>query len=168
MSKPGRIEPVCLSGFACLIALSSTAFAGEPVSFAGDYGHGATHEADQVVWRVQEAGTTWRFTSGDGKVVAAHRLGKQGRAAFWSRMGWPVDSSHDADCLTWGEKPASLDDLLADAPPAPASPGDDYGAGVLCHVPSSTRARIDWLAGNDSDWFYYDPMAGVMETRRLR
>ena len=154
---------------ACLLVTASAALAREPDSFAGDYGHGATHDADEVVWRVQEAGTGWRLTStGDGEVVAAHRLGKQGRAAFWSRMGWPVDSSHDASCLTWGEKPASLDDLLADAPPAPAPPGDDYGQGLLCHVPPTARARIDWLAGNASDWFYYDPMAGVMETRRLR
>lgn len=154
---------------ASLVALSSNAFAAEPVSFAGDYGHGATHDADEVVWRVQDVGTGWRLTStGDGEVVDAHRLGKQGRAAFWSRMGWPVDSSHDADCLTWREKPASLDDLLADAPPAPSPPGNDYGAGVLCHVPPTARARIGWLDGNSSDWFYYDAVAGVMEARRLR
>jgi len=143
--------------------------ANESLSFAGDYGHGATHDANDVVWRVQDMGDGWRLTStGDGKVVDAHRLGERGRAAFWSRMAWPVDSSRDAECLTWGRKPASLDDLLADAPPAPAPPGDDYGEGVLCHVPSTARARIDWLAGNTSDWFYYDTVAGVMDVRRLR
>lgn len=154
---------------ACLLALSPLAGAGEPVSFAGDYGHGATHDANEVVWRVQDAEAGWRLTStGDGEVVDARRLGPRGRAAFWTRMGWPVDSSDGADCLTWGEKPASLDDLLADTPPTPAAPGDDYGLGVLCHVPPTQRARIDWLAGNGSDWFYYDTMAGVMELRRLR
>ena len=25
-----------------------------------------------------------------------------------------------------------------------------------------------WIADNASDWFYYDPIAGVMEVRRLR
>ncbi len=153
----------------CLLALSPVALASEPVSFAGDYGHGATHDADEVVWRVQEADAGWRLTStGNGEISDAQRLGVRGRAAFWSRMGWPVESSHEADCLSWGKKPASLEDLLADAPPAPSAPGDDYGRGVLCHVPPTARARIDWLAGNDSDWFYYDPMAGVMEARRLR
>jgi hypothetical protein len=39
---------------------------------------------------------------------------------------------------------------------------------VLCHVPSRDRACIDWRAGNASDGFYYDPVAGVMEVRRLR
>lgn len=159
-----------LVGFACLIALSSTAVAGEPASFAGDYGHGATHEADEVVWRVQEAGTAWRLTStGDGEVVDARRLGQHGREAFWNRMGWPADSSRDADCLTWGEKPASLDDLLADTPPAPVAAGeDDYGLGVLCRVPLAARIRTGWLGDQASDWFYYDPVAGVMEARRLR
>jgi len=153
----------------CLLALSPAAWASEPAPFAGDYGHDVTREADEVVWRVQQADTGWRLIStGDGEVIDAHRLGPRGREAFWTRMGWPVDSSNDADCLTWGKKPASLDDLFADAPPAPAAPGDDYGLGVLCHVPSATRARIDWLAGNASDWFYYDPVAGVMDIRRLR
>lgn len=152
-----------------LVGLSSSAFAGEPMSFAGEYGHGATRDADEVVWRVQDVGTGWRLTStGDGEVVEAHRLGERGRAAFWDRMGWPNDTSRDADCLTWGRKPASLDDLFADAPPAPSPPGDDYGEGVLCHVPPIARARIDWLDDNGSDWFYYDPIAGVMEARRLR
>ena len=155
--------------FLCLIALSPLASAGEPRSFAGDYGHDATHDADEVVWRVQEAGDAWRLTStGDGEVVDAHRLGERGRVAFWTRMGWPVDSSQDADCLSWGEKPASLEDLFADAPASRTATGDDYGLGVLCHVPSPARARIDWLSGNGSDWFYYDAMLGVMEVRRLR
>ena len=62
----------------------------------------------------------------------------------------------------------SLQDLLADTPPAPLAAADDYGLGVLCHVPAPARSRIDWLAGNASDWFYYDPVAGVMEVRWLR
>jgi hypothetical protein len=169
MSKPGRTEPVRLSLLLGVLALSPAASAGEPVSFAGDYGHGATHDPDEVVWRVQDADAGWRLTStGDGEVVDAYRLAARGREAFWRRMGWPADSSAAADCLTWGDRPASLDDLLADTPPAPAAPGDDGGLGVLCHVPPTARARIDWLAGNGSDWFYYDPMAGVMEVRRLR
>ncbi|MFC6186103.1 hypothetical protein [Pseudoxanthomonas japonensis] len=154
---------------ACLLVPASVALAGEPASFAGDYGHGATHDADEVVWRVQDTGTGWRLTStGDGGVVDAHRLDRQGRTAFWNRMGWPADSSRDADCLTWGEKPASLDDLLADTPPAPVAAGGDYGLGVLCRVPLAARIQTGWLGDQASDWFYYDPVAGVMEARRLR
>lgn len=133
---------------ACLLVTASAALAREPDSFAGDYGHGATHDAGEVVWRVQEAGTGWRLTStGDGEVVAAHRLGKQGRAAFWSRMGWPVDSSHDASCLTWGEKPASLDDLLADAPPTLPRPATTMARACSAMYPRRrVRASTGWPA----------------------
>lgn len=153
----------------CLLALSPAAWAAPPTPFAGEYGHGATHDADETVWVVQAVDTQWRLTrTGDGETVQAHRLGQRGREAFWTRMGWPAESSEDADCLSWGEKPASLEDLLADRPAKDVAPGDDYGLGVLCHVPASARSRIDWLADNASDWFYYDAVAGVMEARRLR
>lgn len=152
-----------------LLLLAPSVQAAPPVPFAGQYGHGATADSDEVVWSVQGEAPSWRLTrTADDEQVDAQRLGARGRAAFWTRMDWPVDSSADADCLTWGEKPASLQDLLADTPPTPLAAGDDYGLGVLCHVPASARSRIDWLAGNASDWFYYDPIAGVMEVRRLR
>ncbi len=155
-----------------LLALPLSALASGPAPFAGRYGHDATASADDVVWIVQAAGAQWRVVlATDGEIAPAQRLLMRGRAAFWARMGWPTDSSADADCLSWGEKPGSLDDLLedlrADTPPAPPAPGEDHGHAVLCHVPPAARARIDWIADNASDWFYYDPMAGVMEVRRL-
>ncbi|MCH6483282.1 hypothetical protein MMG85_06840 [Pseudoxanthomonas sp. LH2527] len=152
-----------------LLLLAPSAQAVPPAPFAGQYGHGATADSDEVVWSVQGEAPSWRLTrTADDEQVDAQRMRARGREAFWTRMDWPVDSSTDADCLTWGEKPASLQDLLADTPPAPLAAGDDYGLGVLCHVPAPARSRIDWLAGNASDWFYYDPVAGVMEVRRLR
>nr|WP_298134124.1 hypothetical protein [uncultured Pseudoxanthomonas sp.] len=152
-----------------LLLLAPTTQAAPPAPFTGQYGHGATADRDEVVWIVQGEAPSWRLTrTTDEEQVDAQRMGARGREAFWTRMDWPADSSTDADCLTWGEKPASLQDLLADTPPAPVATGDDYGLGVLCHVPASARARIDWLAANASDWFYYDPVAGVMEVRRLR
>ena len=51
---------------------------------------------------------------------------------------------------------------------AAAAPGEEAGLGVLCRVPPASRARIDWLASHAGDWFYYDPIAGVMGVRRLR
>ena len=152
-----------------LLLLAPTTQPAPPAPFTGQYGHGATADRNEVVWSVQGEAPSWRLTrTADDEQVDARRMGARGREAFWTRMDWPADSSTDADCLTWGEKPASLQDLLADTPPAPVATGDDYGLGVLCHVPASARARIDWLAGNASDWFYYDPVAGVMEVRRLR
>ncbi|WP_062352273.1 hypothetical protein [Pseudoxanthomonas mexicana] len=153
----------------CLLASASFARASEPATFAGHYGHGATHDADEVVWTVEALGGHWRIVrTADGEAHDAHRLQARGREAFWTRMGWPADSSADADCMSWGQKPASLDDLLADTPPAAAAAGEDYGLGVLCRVPLAARIKTGWLGGQASDWFYYDPIAGVMELKRLR
>lgn len=142
--------------------------AGEPPAFAGRYGHDATALPDDVVWIVQQAGDRWRVMQvGDGSTSDAHRLQRRGRDAFWARMDWPEGTGTDADCLSWGEKPGSLQDLLSEAPPAPSAPGEDYGHALLCHVPQPSRARIAWLADNTSDWFYYDPVFGVIEVRAL-
>lgn len=155
-----------------LLALSTyPAFviAGDADRFAGDYGHDATATVDDVVWTVEAVGDHWRIVrTADGEAHAAHRLQARGRATFWDRMGWPADTATDADCLSWGEKPASLADLLTDTPAAAAAPGEEAGLGVLCRVPPASRARIDWLASHAGDWFYYDPIAGVMGVRRLR
>ena len=155
-----------------LLALSACpaiVIAGDADRFAGDYGHDATATADEVVWTVVAVGDQWRIVrTADGEAQAAHRLQARGRATFWDRMGWPADTATDADCLSWGEKPASLADLLADPPNSATAPGDEAGLGVLCHVPPASRARIEWLASHAGDWFYYDPVAGVMDVRRLR
>lgn len=156
----------CLLVMFC--ALLPSAWAGPSLSFAGRYGHTATASLEDVVWIVEEDGARWRITrTTDDEVALAQRLSAHGRAAFWSRMGWPDATSTGADCLTWGDKPGSLADLLADTPPVPAPSGDDYGHAVLCHLSPEARAGIDWLASNTSAWFYYDPMAGVMEAHRL-
>ena len=152
-----------------LLASSFPTLAGDAAPFAGDYGHDATASADDVVWSVEAVGAYWRVVrTADGDAHDAHRLQAPGRMKFWDRMGWPTDTAADADCLSWGEKPSSLEDLLSDTPPVAAAPGDDYGLGLLCHVPPASRSRIDWLANHPSDWFYYDPVAGVMAVRRLR
>ena len=39
-------------------------------------------------------------------------LGERGRAAFWEKMSWPVDSSVAATCLSWGKAPLTLESLL--------------------------------------------------------
>jgi hypothetical protein len=147
----------------------SFAEAGGQPAFVGTYGHGATALPDDVVWIVQQAGDHWRVVQvADGAASDAHRLQRRGRDAFWARMDWPEGTGAEADCLSWGEKPGSLEDLLSDVPPVPSAPGEDYGHALLCHVPQPSRARIAWLADNTSDWFYYDPVFGVIEVRALR
>lgn len=151
-----------------LLALSP-AEAQDVDRFAGRYGHGATASVDDTVWIVERGREAWQVRlAANGESADARRLTAKGRAGFWDRMMWPVATASDADCLTWGGKPASLADVLADAPASAAATGDDYGNALLCHVPAMARARIDWLSANGTDWFYYDPMFGVMEVHPLR
>ena len=132
-----RLPPWWFALPALAFAVSALARAGEPDPFTGQYGHGATDNPDEVVWIVQPQGAHWRITrTSDDDRVDAHPLAARGREAFWARMDWPAGSSADADCLTWGEKPASLADLLADAPPSPAAAATGLLTEISISLPS--------------------------------
>jgi len=158
--------------FAGLTLLAAAAAAAQSEGFAGDYRHTMTARPDEAVWQVRARDGGWELTTtGDGERVAAHRLEAAGRAAFWKAMQWPTDTSAGADCLSWGTRPRSLMDVLADegeAPKESPAPGTDYGFGVLCRVDRAQRPRIDALADQHGDWFFYDPVLGVTEAVRLR
>lgn len=139
--------------------------AGERLS--GRYGHDYTQPADEPVWAISQDADGWHaLTLGDGERSVARRIGPAARAAFWDAMAWPADTAATADCLSWGERMPALSDLLDEETP-PTDPRGSYGTSVLCHVPGEARAGIDTLAGNASDWFYYDPMLGLMQINRL-
>ncbi|WP_155419470.1 hypothetical protein [Chromobacterium subtsugae] len=74
--------------------------------------------------------------------VLLHSLSAEERAVFWQKMGWPAAGSAAAQC---------------------ASNGDD----LFCQVPKRVRAGIAWLKDNESDFFYYSEIGGVMEISRL-
>lgn len=146
--------------------------------FAGHYGHGYSEPADAPVWDVQARGDGYSVTTlGDGETASAHVADADARARFWERMLWPADTAGAARCLSWGAPMPgtlgdALDTLLAEDTPNTATastdtpPAAQLGSSLLCEVPATTRARIDWLAGNASDWFYYDPLLGVTEVVR--
>lgn len=167
------LASTCLIGMA---AAKANVDAGDDAEFSGRYGHAMTASSDEVVWTIDAEGGGWRVsmagdTPAETTVASAHPLGAAGRAAFWRKMLWPEAGSRQARCLSWGEAPAGLSDLL-DAlegkPPAiETAPADRIGASVLCRVPADARRDIGWIAGNASDWFYYDSVFGVMEIQRL-
>ncbi len=135
--------------------------------FSGRYGHDASEPAYEPVWEVRRAGEGWQAGAVEaGEFADAYRISPAGRRAFWEKMNWPAATSADADCLSWGDAPPDLMDLLEDKPPAARA--DTFGNALICHVPVASRQAIDWLAGHAEDWFYYDPMAGVMDVRQLR
>lgn len=154
---------------ASLLSVPLCAFAEPPADdrLSGRYGHEYSQPASAPVWAISEKADGWHaLTLGDGASTAAYRLNPAGRSAFWEAMSWPTDASASADCLSWGEPEPNLSDLLGEKT-APADPRDAYGSSVLCHVPSKARQSVEWLKGNSSDWFYYDPMMGVIRIERL-
>ncbi|RZA34063.1 MAG: hypothetical protein EOP92_17600 [Lysobacteraceae bacterium] len=149
-----------------LLVATIPASAADPDVLAGRYGHDVSEPAYQPVWEVIHEGGRWQARNvGDDDYSVAYRMSGVGRRAFWEKMGWPLASADTADCVSWGDAPASLVDMLEEA--IPVTGADTYGLALVCHVPPATRAQIDWLRASAEDWFYYDPMAGVMEVRRL-
>ncbi|KAF1719293.1 hypothetical protein [Pseudoxanthomonas wuyuanensis] len=152
---------------ALTLALASAAGAQE-VDFAGRYGHDYTANADEPVWEVRSEGEGWSAQSlAEPELHPAYRLTLQGRERFWRKMHWPEGTAAAAECLSWGQPPLSLEDLLDErVPPGPQQ--DGFGESLLCRLPAQVRRDIDWLSGNEQDWFYYDSVAGVLEVKPLR
>lgn len=155
-----------------LLLTASMALSAE-TELAGRYTHDYTEPADEPVWQVERIGDGFSIeTLADADRQPAWPLDGDGRAAFWDRMTWPVATARDAQCITWGEAPLLLADLLAmpedgAAAKAKPAPGSKLGAGVLCRVARVARERISWLSDHESDHFYFDSFLGVMEVRRL-
>ena len=162
MDLPGlRLSLCVLCGLWLLPAHAS-----QPL--VGGYTHTHAEPDESPVWNITHDGNHYDAqTVADGEHVQAWLLSERGRAAFWERMSWPVASSATAVCLSWGTAPLTLQALL-EPETTPEPPGEDrVGASVLCQVQAADKARLDWLAGYQSDYFYYDPLFGVTESRAL-
>ena len=142
------------------------AHAAQPL--VGGYSHGHVASGESPVWNITHDGEQYDAeTVADAEHAQAWLLGESGRAAFWEKMSWPVESSVGAACLTWGTAPLTLHALL-EPETTPEPPSEDrVGASVLCQVQAADKAKIDWLADYQSDYFYYDPLFGVTEIRAL-
>ena len=160
MRRYGRLTGVALLAMPTLIA------AMEPDPLGGRYGHEFSEPAYAAVWEVRRVGAGWQAgTVADDTYSAAHEMSPAARRAFWEKMGWLAATSTEADCVTWGEAPLSLTDMLEGKPVATGP--DAFGSDLVCHVPAHVRKDIDWLADSSEDWFFYNPVAGVMEVRRV-
>jgi hypothetical protein len=128
----------------CLYALVGTASAStDPL--VGSFTHDFTRVKNDPVWTVKKTGSVWQVRlHGANATVQARPATNAERAAFWEQMWWPADKAKEAQCLRVEEQ-------------SPA---------MICYVHGSTRAGIDALSKNKSDYFYFDPMGGLMEIRR--
>jgi hypothetical protein len=120
----------------CLYALVGSASAGlDPL--VGSFTHDFTRVKNDAVWTVKKTGSAWQVrVHGSNETVRARPATKAERAAFWDQMWWPADKASDAQCLRVEEQ----------------------SQGLMCYVHGSTRAGIDALSKNKSDYFYFDPM----------
>ncbi|GAB2523181.1 hypothetical protein [Lysobacter humi (ex Lee et al. 2017)] len=134
---------------AALLALPVSAGAAVP---AGDYTHDFTEPANAVVWSVMRGAGGVVVRDASGTLHRASDMDASARMALWTRLDWPADTVHEAQCIRWSQ--AADPDALA-----PWS--------HLCEVPAAARARIAWIAGHASDSLYYDEALGVMEIRRI-
>ena len=142
------------------------AHASQPL--VGAYTHGHAEPGESPVWEITHDGNAYQArTVADGEQAEAWLLGERGRAAFWEKMSWPVDSSVAATCLSWGKAPLTLESLLEPEASTGLPREDQPGASVLCQVQAADKAKVDWLADYQSDFFYYDPLFGVTESRAL-
>ena len=148
----------------CLWAIP--ACAAEPL--VGAYTHGYVAPGESPVWEIIHDGNGYQArTLADDEHAAAWLLSGNGRTSFWEKMAWPAEGSTTAICLSWGTAPPTLQSLLEPETKAGQSREAQYGASVLCKVQPADKAKVDWLANYQSDYFYYDPLFGVVEIRAL-
>jgi len=128
----------------CLYALTGSASArNDPL--VGSFTHNFTRVKNDPVWTVKKTGTAWHVrVHGANEPVHARLATNAERAAFWEQMWWLADKAKDARCLRV----------------------EEHSPGLMCYVHGSTRAGIDALSKHKSDYFYFDPMGGLMEIRR--
>jgi ribosomal protein S4E len=110
----------------------------------GNYGHKFTEPQGEVVWSIRKEGDSLVFFShGLNESIVSQIANTEQKESFWKKMWWDASLSKDATCVV----------------------GKEF---ILCKVPQEVRAKIDWIAPNKSDYFYYDSMAGIMEIERLK
>lgn len=122
------------------VTTASTAQASVPI---GTFGHGFTKSKDTPVWTVTPRAQGFSLVShGDGRKTVAHVLTISEREKFWHAMSWGANLHMNSECI--GGKTE-----------------------LICYVPASTRQSIPDLQSQDSDFFHFDKMGGIMEIKKI-
>jgi hypothetical protein len=129
-----------------LAALGSVSFAyAAPADLlVGTFGHAYTRADGTPVWAIKkDKGQYLLVTLNDeGPPQQAHEFSEGERRQFWKALWWPEERSASASCV-----------------------GNSHQ--VICHAPPQARSGISDLKNNTSSYFYRDPIAGLMEVRKL-
>jgi hypothetical protein len=129
---------------AAMLGTAASACAAQEDLLTGQYGHDFTEPAATPVWEIEKDNGQYQLVVLDDEdpPQPSHEWSESERRQFWERMWWPEDSSAQASCV-----------------------GNDEA--VICHVPEQARQAMDELKDNQSDYFYHDAMAGVMQVQKL-
>jgi hypothetical protein len=127
-----------------LLGATAPAALAQADSLMGTFGHRYTQVAQTPVWEVRTSGDRYQLVTlgSAAPPLEAHELSENERRQFWQTMWWPGESSAWARCV-------------------------GSARAVICHVPPRVRDAVGDLKRFRSDYFYFDPLAGLMEAERL-
>jgi hypothetical protein len=110
----------------------------------GAFGHDFTTTKNDPVFTVKENKGSFQLTQhGDDSMHTLSALSNAAKKEFWDKMWWESNSFEKAQCLGNQEV-------------------------IMCFVPKAERQKEAGLKDRQSDYFYYSPIAGVMEIAKIQ
>lgn len=110
----------------------------------GNFGHAYTGQPGTPVWTLRPAAAGASLLQhGDASSLTMQVMTAAQRERFWEKMWWPVATAASAHCLIGRET-------------------------VVCRVATVDRRKIDGLSAAPSDFFYYDPVGGIISMLPLK
>jgi hypothetical protein len=118
----------------------------------GNYGHGYTKKKGEAVWEIKDGSAQYQLVTlnDEEPPPQSHEFSESERRELWKTMWWPEQSSVSASCIG-----SISQDVFGNS------------VRVICHVPPKARAEIGDLKNYKSNYFYRDPVAGLMEIQKL-
>jgi len=120
-----------------LLFAYTTAFA-ETALPSGSFGLDFTDKPNEPVFKIESAGTDIKVISlADQSVYAGTVMTAESKQKLWSKLSWADTSFESANCIAFERE-------------------------AICNVPENQRKNNTSLNALKSDFFHYDPMAGVV------
>jgi hypothetical protein len=118
----------------------------------GDYGHGYTKTKGEPVWKIEIASGQYQLVTlnDEEPPPQSHEFSESERRQFWKTMWWPEQLSISASCI------GSFSQGVF-----------GNSSQVICYVPPKARSEISDLKNYKSNYFYRDPIIGLMEIQKL-
>jgi hypothetical protein len=126
-----------------LLFAHTTAFA-ETALPSGSFGLDFTDKPDEPVFKIESASADIKVISlADQSVYAGTIMTTESKQKLWSKLSWTDKSFESANCISFERE-------------------------AICNVPENQRKNNTSLNALKSDFFHYDPMAGVVTAFPLK